>query len=69
MLKARASMAQSMERRATVLGGPVKISMSSIFAADSQDRTVSRQGYFSKRSVFDIFYGSTSCDTILSSVV
>ena len=53
-------MAQSMGRRATVLGGPVKISMSSIFAVDSQDRTVSRHGYPSKRSVFDIFYGSTS---------
>ena len=54
-----------MGRRATVFGGFSKISMSSISAADSQDRTVSGHEYFSKRSVLAIFYGSISCDTIL----
>ena len=68
MLKSKVLVAQSMGRGATVLGGPVKISMT-IFAADSQDRTVSRHGYFSKRSIFDRFYGSTSCDTDFTSVL
>ena len=43
---------------ATVFGCPVEISMSSMFAAGSQDSTVRRHRYPSKRSIFDKFYGS-----------